>query len=105
MPSVRKQIIGIYDKTTTRRNYIECIVSGIWRCAEIHAGKFDVLLGCRQLFQRHAYAFYGKGQWFGTMPILKQPHLNIILLVSILVDWQGFMEGAINSGEEAVEGM
>jgi monoamine oxidase len=50
-----------------------------------------------------AYAFYGKNQWFEVMPVLKQPHENIHFAGEHLADWQGFMEGAINSGEEAVE--
>jgi monoamine oxidase len=37
------------------------------------------------------------------MPVLKQPHENIHFAGEHLADWQGFMEGAINSGEEAVE--
>ncbi|MBK6859180.1 MAG: FAD-dependent oxidoreductase [Saprospiraceae bacterium] len=56
-------------------------------------------------YSKGAYAFYGKGQWFGTMPILKQAHLNTHFAGEHLADWQGFMEGAINSGEEAAEGM
>lgn len=48
-----------------------------------------------------AYAFYGKSQWFEVMPILKQPFENVYFAGEHLADWQGFMEGAINSGEEA----
>lgn len=48
-----------------------------------------------------AYAFYGKNQWFGVMPILKTPFQNVYFAGEHLADWQGFMEGAINSGEEA----
>jgi monoamine oxidase len=48
-----------------------------------------------------AYALYGKGQWFGTMPVLKRPVGRIFFAGEHLADWQGFMEGAIVSGEEA----
>jgi monoamine oxidase len=48
-----------------------------------------------------AYAFYGKNQWFGVMPTLKTPFQNVYFAGEHLADWQGFMEGAINSGEEA----
>jgi monoamine oxidase len=48
-----------------------------------------------------AYAFYGKGQLFEVMPILKKPFENVYFAGEHLADWQGFMEGAINSGEEA----
>lgn len=48
-----------------------------------------------------AYAFYGKNQWFEVMPTLKQAHQNCYFAGEHLADWQGFMEGAINSGEAA----
>ena len=54
-------------------------------------------------FSRGAYAIYGKGQWFRVMPILKRPHLHTHFAGEHLADWQGFMEGAINSGEEVAE--
>ncbi|MBK9729476.1 MAG: FAD-dependent oxidoreductase [Saprospiraceae bacterium] len=54
-------------------------------------------------YSKGAYAFYGKGQWFGTMPILKQSFMHTHFAGEHLADWQGFMEGAINSGEEAAE--
>lgn len=50
-----------------------------------------------------AYAFYGKNQWFTVMPILKKQHERTLFAGEHLADWQGFMEGAINSGEEAAE--
>jgi monoamine oxidase len=52
-------------------------------------------------YSRGAYAIYGKGQWFGLRPILRQPHLHTHFAGEHLADWQGFMEGAINTGEEA----
>lgn len=48
-----------------------------------------------------AYAFYGKRQWFEVMPVLKLPFRNCFFAGEHLADWQGFMEGAIQSGEEA----
>ncbi|MBK8548875.1 MAG: FAD-dependent oxidoreductase [Saprospiraceae bacterium] len=50
-----------------------------------------------------AYAFYGKNQWFTVMPALKKQHIRTLFAGEHLADWQGFMEGAINSGEEAAE--
>ncbi|MCB0660182.1 MAG: FAD-dependent oxidoreductase [Saprospiraceae bacterium] len=50
-----------------------------------------------------AYAFYGKNQWFDVMPTLKKSHENIHFAGEHLADWQGFMEGAVNSGEEVAE--
>lgn len=54
-------------------------------------------------FSSGAYAFYGKGQWFDVMPEIKKPFQNVYFAGEHLADWQGFMEGAINSGEEAAE--
>ena len=52
-------------------------------------------------FSYGAYALYGKGQWFRVMPILKRSHIHTHFAGEHLADWQGFMEGAINTGEEA----
>jgi monoamine oxidase len=52
-------------------------------------------------YSKGAYAFYGKGQWFEVMPELKKPFQNVYFAGEHLADWQGFMEGAINSGEDA----
>lgn len=54
-------------------------------------------------YSKGAYAFYGKNQWFEVMPVLKKPFGNIYFAGEHLADWQGFMEGAINSGEEAAD--
>lgn len=50
-----------------------------------------------------AYALYGKGQWFTLMPVLKEKFVNVYFAGEHVADWQGFMEGAINTGEEAAE--
>lgn len=52
-------------------------------------------------YSRGAYALYRPGQWFNVMPILKKHFLHTHFAGEHLADWQGFMEGAINSGEEA----
>lgn len=54
-------------------------------------------------FSKGAYAMYGVGQWFGLMPVLRAPWKNILFAGEHLADWQGFMEGAINTGEAAAE--
>lgn len=50
-----------------------------------------------------SYAVYGKGQWFRVRPILQRSHIHTHFAGEHLADWQGFMEGAINTGEEAGE--
>ncbi|RYF85521.1 MAG: FAD-dependent oxidoreductase, partial [Chitinophagaceae bacterium] len=52
-------------------------------------------------FSKGAYALYGPGQWFTLRPTLAKPFLNTHFAGEHLADWQGFMEGAINTGEEA----
>lgn len=53
------------------------------------------------LYSQGAYALYGPGQWFHIRPILSTPFLNTHFAGEHLADWQGFMEGAINTGEAA----
>ncbi|HTE22891.1 flavin monoamine oxidase family protein [Flavitalea sp.] len=52
-------------------------------------------------YSRGSYALYAPGQWFRLMPVLKAPFLHTFFAGEHLADWQGFMEGAINSGEAA----
>ncbi len=52
-------------------------------------------------YSKGAYAMYGKGQWYGLQPILNKPFLHTHFAGEHLADWQGFMEGAINTGEDA----
>lgn len=54
-------------------------------------------------YSKGAYAQYGKSQWFGLMPELKKPHIHTQFAGEHLDDWQGFMEGALLSGEAAAE--
>lgn len=54
-------------------------------------------------FSKGAYALYGPGQWFTVKPILAKPYLNTYFAGEHIADWQGFMEGAINTGEEAAK--
>jgi monoamine oxidase len=48
-----------------------------------------------------AYAVYRPGQWFTTRPILQRPHGKVLFAGEHLADWQGFMEGAVVTGEAA----
>ncbi len=48
-----------------------------------------------------AYALYRPGQWFGIRPILQRPHGKVLFAGEHLADWQGFMEGAVETGEAA----
>jgi len=50
-----------------------------------------------------AYALYGVGQWSTLRSILAKPFLNVHFAGEHLADWQGFMEGALVSGEDAAD--
>jgi monoamine oxidase len=56
-------------------------------------------------FSKGAYAIYDTHQWFGVREILAKPFKNVSFAGEHLADWQGFMEGAVQTGEDAVKGM
>jgi monoamine oxidase len=59
----------------------------------------------RDLYTQGAYAFYRPGQWFTLRPILQQPHGKVLFAGEHLADWQGFMEGAVVTGEAAASAL
>jgi monoamine oxidase len=59
----------------------------------------------RDQFTDGAYALYKPGQWFGIRPILARPHGKVLFAGEHIADWQGFMEGAIETGEAAAESL
>jgi len=59
----------------------------------------------RDEFTRGAYALYRPGQWFGLRPILARPHGKVLFAGEHIADWQGFMEGAVETGEAAADSL
>jgi monoamine oxidase len=59
----------------------------------------------RDIHTQGAYAFYRPGQWFTLRPILQQPHGKVLFAGEHLADWQGFMEGAVVTGEAAAQSL
>jgi monoamine oxidase len=59
----------------------------------------------RDPYTQGAYAFYRPGQWFKLRPALQRPHINVLFAGEHLSDWQGFMEGAVVTGEEAAKAL
>ena len=59
----------------------------------------------RDEFTDGAYALYRPGQWFGIRPVLQRPHIKVLFAGEHLADWQGFMEGAIETGEAAAQNL
>lgn len=54
-------------------------------------------------FTKGAYALYGRGQWFSILGVLREKVKDIHFAGEHIADWQGFMEGALISGEEAAD--
>ena len=53
-----------------------------------------------------AYAFYRPDQWFNVLPALARPHGRVMFAGEHLSDaWQGFMEGAVETGEAAEDAL
>jgi len=59
----------------------------------------------RDRYTDGAYALYRPGQWFGIRPILQRPHIKVLFAGEHLADWQGFMEGAVETGEAAAQSL
>jgi monoamine oxidase len=59
----------------------------------------------RDEYTEGAYALYRPGQWFGIRPILARPHQKVLFAGEHIADWQGFMEGAIETGEAAAQAL
>jgi monoamine oxidase len=57
----------------------------------------------RDPFSQGAYALYRPGQWFTVRPTLQKPHGKVLFAGEHLADWQGFMEGAVETGEAAAD--
>ena len=54
-------------------------------------------------YSQGAYAIYNKHQWPSVRETLNKNHDRVYFAGEHLADWQGFMEGAINSGEHAAD--
>jgi monoamine oxidase len=59
----------------------------------------------RDRYTQGAYALYRPGQWFTLRPLLQRPHIKVLFAGEHLADWQGFMEGAIVTGQEAAQAL
>ncbi|MEO8434224.1 MAG: FAD-dependent oxidoreductase [Pyrinomonadaceae bacterium] len=59
----------------------------------------------RDVYTQGAYAFYRPGQWFTLRPVLQRPHGKVLFAGEHLADWQGFMEGAVVTGELAAKAL
>jgi monoamine oxidase len=56
-------------------------------------------------FSKGAYAIYDTHQWFSIRETMSKPFRNVSFAGEHLAEWQGFMEGAVQTGEEAVKNL
>jgi monoamine oxidase len=54
-------------------------------------------------FTRGAYAFYRPGQWFTVRNALQRRFGHVFFAGEHIADWQGFMEGAVQTGYDAAK--
>lgn len=54
-------------------------------------------------FTRGAYAFYRPGQWFTVRSALRKRFGQVFFAGEHIADWQGFMEGAVQTGYDAAK--
>ncbi|MGJ7031129.1 flavin monoamine oxidase family protein [Niabella hirudinis] len=102
---------SIGDKAASNANQSDrFLANDVYRCLESHFGNISSLLKGQanyywgnDAYSYGAYALYGIGQWFELMPELKKKFLHTYFAGEHLADWQGFMEGAINTGEAAAD--
>lgn len=102
---------SIGDKSAVIANqFNERNAQMVMQTLEPHFGKLQHLLHKQANYywgqdeiSKGAYAMYGKGQWFRVRPILQKPFLKTHFAGEHLADWQGFMEGAVNTGEDAAD--
>jgi monoamine oxidase len=59
----------------------------------------------RDRYTEGAYALYRPGQWFTIRDVLKKNHGQVLFAGEHLADWQGFMEGAVVTGEDAAKAL
>ncbi|HEV2798932.1 MAG TPA: NAD(P)/FAD-dependent oxidoreductase [Pyrinomonadaceae bacterium] len=59
----------------------------------------------RDRYTGGAYAVYRPGQWFTVRTTLQRPHGKVLFAGEHLADWQGFMEGAVVTGENAAQAL
>lgn len=110
-PSAEGVLIAysVGDKAASNANQTNAFLANdVLRCLQAGFGNIGSLLKNQVNYywgndacSYGAYAIYKPGQWFGVQPELKKPFLNVYFAGEHLADWQGFMEGAIESGTAA----
>ena len=79
---------------------IEQDLRGIFTSAPV-AADIEAQPWQKDEYTQGAYALYRPGQWFGLRAILQEPHERVYFAGEHLADEQGFMEGAVVTGQDA----
>jgi monoamine oxidase len=91
--------------------------SDAWRTNTIQESLYPAFPNIRHLLEKQtnyywgnndysmgAYAMYGKGEWFDLFPKLNKSHIHTHFAGEHLSEiWQGFMEGALETGKAAAD--
>jgi monoamine oxidase len=76
-------------------------VLGIGRRAKVRALAVKRHPWQEDKFTGGAYALYRPGEWFRIQPALARPYHRVRFAGEHIADWQGFMEGAVVTGQAA----
>jgi monoamine oxidase len=72
---------------------------------EHYAEKVDAYYWGGDNYSKGAYAIYDTRQWFSIREVIARPFRQVQFAGEHLAEWQGFMEGAIQTGEDAAKAL
>lgn len=96
----KADVLASQDDGRRQTTVVRDLIDHTWAAPNLSRGIVSYAWQ-RDEFTRGAYAIYRPGQWFGLRPVLARPHLKVLFAGEHIADWQGFMEGAIETGEAA----
>ncbi|RZM09979.1 MAG: FAD-dependent oxidoreductase, partial [Pedobacter sp.] len=95
-------VIANQDNAWNGKTIADALRPGFGNTASLADKQFNYYWGNDE-FSMGSYAVFGAGQWFGLRKTLQQPFLHTHFAGEHLADWQGFMEGALVTGEDAAK--
>ncbi|MGH7803876.1 MAG: flavin monoamine oxidase family protein, partial [Candidatus Binatia bacterium] len=98
----KADVIGRQDEDFRRQVVLDTLKPAFGDVSKLISKQVSYYWG-NDPYSKGAYALYGNGQWFGLMPAMKKSVGRVHFAGEHVADWQGFMEGAVVSGEEAAE--
>ena len=97
-------LFAVYkDKPQKLQHLIEKDLSSIFPGVHPNALAIEAQPWQADKYTQGAYALYRPGQWFGIRATLQEPHLRVYFAGEHLADEQGFMEGAVVTGQDAAQ--